>query len=197
MFSKIYLVFLVTILSIMIIDFGSDAYFSSYISCNSIFKSKTPIWYSYNPISYNQFDYTVKEFDCLPRLTPRIAKLTYVTNKIMRTQNNVIGIENGNFTPLNLILDGNSNCPTAPTYIYNKNKDFQFIELTKSRIGIKLCRANISNGTGDDARVVSIIKANILEYYPNTKIIILDKDSNCFGDQSGMNICKPFANYGL
>lgn len=86
------------------------------------------------------------------------------------------------FTPL--ALTGDSNCD---------GKDFTITKDTAAnKITVKFCKQVTTAGIGDDARITSVVKAGMEQFLDQTKtktIVILTKDGNCFGDQSGQNRC--------
>jgi hypothetical protein len=75
-------------------------------------------------------------------------------------------------------LSGNSNC----------GGDFM-LSMDRGLARLKFCRQVVSGGIGDDARATSSIKATLRQFALVKDIIILDRDGNCFGDQSGENMC--------
>jgi hypothetical protein len=54
---------------------------------------------------------------------------------------------------------------------------------------LSFCRAISSAGIGTDARIQAEINATLKQFSTIKKVVILTVDGNCFGDQSGMNVC--------
>jgi hypothetical protein len=75
-------------------------------------------------------------------------------------------------------LTGNSNC----------GQDFM-LSVDRGLARLKFCRQVISGGIGDDARAISSINATLKQFPLVKEAIILDRNGNCFGDQSGENMC--------
>lgn len=92
----------------------------------------------------------------------------------------------GVFSEVNEILTGVSNCQTRDFKITANHKG------PKPETGTftyQFCRDTQSAGIGQDARVTSQIKATLLQFSTVKKVVILTKGGNCFGDESGMNLC--------
>jgi hypothetical protein len=75
-------------------------------------------------------------------------------------------------------MSGSSNC----------GRDFT-LSMDKGLARLKFCKQVVSGGIGDDARAKSSINATLKQFYTVKDVIILDRNGNCFGDQSGDNIC--------
>lgn len=76
-------------------------------------------------------------------------------------------------------FEGESNCGGS-LYQYSVNS---------GTVTVRLCRTYSSGGVGADARFQSALTDTLLNLEEISEVIILDKDGNCFGDQSGMNVC--------
>lgn len=75
-------------------------------------------------------------------------------------------------------LTGNSNC----------GQDFT-LSVDRGFARLKFCKQVVSGGIGDDARAISSINATLKQFSLVKDLMILDRDGNCFGDQSGENMC--------
>ncbi|HEY9665510.1 MAG TPA: GerMN domain-containing protein [Coleofasciculaceae cyanobacterium] len=73
---------------------------------------------------------------------------------------------------------GSSNC----------GKDFT-LSTTNGIARLKFCKSVVSAGTGDDGRQISSINATLKQFSTIKSVIILDRNGNCLGDQSGDNPC--------
>jgi hypothetical protein len=203
MSKKIFsLIAIFTLLLSTILSFQSQAQFTFLPNLSCILQGKQSITtrYSKNPESYNDFTFTVKEKFCFNFFATKLEKLSSSLNKVMRSSNGIINSGSGNFTPIKLDIVTPSNCPIAPTLSSNFNKDFKIkIESVgkSQRIGVKFCRTLSSSGIGDDARVKSVINAITKDYYPGSQLVLLDKNQDCVGDMSGLNLCKPFPGYTI
>jgi hypothetical protein len=79
-------------------------------------------------------------------------------------------------------LRGSSNC----------GKDFT-LSISNGVANLRFCKSVLSSGTGDDGRQKSSINATLKQFSTINSVIILDRNGNCLGDQSGENTClkKP------
>ena len=79
-------------------------------------------------------------------------------------------------------LRGSSNC----------GKKFT-LSISKKVAKLQFCKQVVSGGIGDDARIRSSLNATIKQFSPIASVMVLDKNGNCLGDQSGENLClkKP------
>ena len=98
----------------------------------------------------------------------------------------------GYFSELNSILTGPSNCsaphPTGgPDFKLTLNMKGPTPE--QGTATVKFCRATMSPGIGADARIQSEINATLKQFTSIKKVVILDKNGHCFGDQSGQDRC--------
>jgi hypothetical protein len=98
----------------------------------------------------------------------------------------------GYFSELNTMLGGPSNCTGSvpiggPDFIISMN-----MKGTSPQAGtatVKFCRGLSSPGIGADARVKAEITATLKQFANIKSVVILTKDGNCFGDESGRNVC--------
>ncbi len=70
----------------------------------------------------------------------------------------------------------------------NCGKDFT-LSTTNGIARLKFCKSIVSAGIGDDARQKSSINATLKQFSTIKSVIILDKNGNCLGDESGDNLC--------
>ncbi len=87
------------------------------------------------------------------------------------------------YSPIKFI--GDSNCE-GRDFTINKNSE-------TNTITVKLCKQVETAGIGTDARIQSVIRGGMQQFLSDSstkKVIIFDKNDNCFGDQSGLNKCK-------
>ena len=98
----------------------------------------------------------------------------------------------GYFSELNSILTGPSTCsaphPTGgPDFKLTLNKKGPTPE--QGTATVQFCRATGSPGIGADARIQAEINATLKQFESIKKVVILDKDGHCFGDESGQDQC--------
>jgi hypothetical protein len=85
----------------------------------------------------------------------------------------------GLFTPIE--LSGTSNC---------SGKDFTLeIDEDANEAILQFCKTIVSAGIGDDARIISTVTGTLTQFSTIDDVIILTKSGDCFGDESGMNLC--------
>jgi hypothetical protein len=89
------------------------------------------------------------------------------------------------YTPI--VLTGDSNCG-GNNFVLTK-------DTSANSITVQFCKNLTLGGVGDSARVNTVIKAGITENKflsadSPSKIIVLDRNGNCVGDESGLNRCK-------
>jgi len=87
--------------------------------------------------------------------------------------------DQGYFTPLE--LSGESNC---------NGNDFRF-NVEGESIRIQFCRTVVSGGVLQDARIKETITESLDQFsnIAEDEVILLTKEGDCFGDQSGRNLC--------
>ena len=86
---------------------------------------------------------------------------------------------NGLFSPIKGKLQGDSNC---------SGKDFS-LSVADRTARLKFCKTVASAGIGDDARITSTVTDTLKQFSSVDSVVILTRDGNCFGDQSGQNRC--------
>src|SRR5262249_2103571 len=90
------------------------------------------------------------------------------------------------YTPLAGALSGTSNCGGADFSITLNHKG------NTPALGpatLRSCRAVALAGDLPGARITAEIRATLLQFPSNTKIVILNRDGKCFDDFSGQNLC--------
>lgn len=75
-------------------------------------------------------------------------------------------------------LTGKSNC----------GSDFS-LAINQQVARLQFCKTLTSGGVGDVARTKSSINATLRQFSTVKSIVILDKNGNCWGDESGENLC--------
>lgn len=73
---------------------------------------------------------------------------------------------------------GSSNC----------GRDFS-LSINNQVARLQFCKTLIQGGVGDVARTKSAINATLLQFPTIKSVIILDKNGNCWADESGENRC--------
>ena len=100
--------------------------------------------------------------------------------------------DKGYFSEWNSILTGPSTCsaphPTGgPDFKLTLNMKGPTPE--QGTATVQFCRATASPGIGADARIQAEINATLKQFENIKKVVILDKDGHCFGDESGQDQC--------
>ncbi len=96
----------------------------------------------------------------------------------------------GYFSEIENHLVGTSNCPPS-----SSNSNFTLSLNTKGSTSeqgtatLKFCHQFASAGVGTDARAIAEINATLKQFPAIKKVVILTKDSHCFGDESGADMC--------
>jgi hypothetical protein len=54
---------------------------------------------------------------------------------------------------------------------------------------LQFCRPTASPGIGADGRIVAEITKTLTQFSTITKVAILNRNGNCFGDESGLDLC--------
>jgi hypothetical protein len=98
----------------------------------------------------------------------------------------------GYYSELNALLNGLSQCRSigpvgGPDFTLTLNMKGTTAE--QGTATLKFCRATQSPGIGADARVLSEIKATLLQFSTIKKVVVLDVQGHCFGDLSGQDRC--------
>lgn len=132
------------------------------------------VYFSKDPESLSDFTYT----QAVTRSSDRADMGTYTIEQLIAGPT-VAEASSGLFSPLKGKLQGESNC---------SDKDFTLS--VASRIArLKFCRTVVSAGIGDDARISATVSDTLEQFSSVDSVIILTRDGNCFGDQSGQNQC--------
>lgn len=131
------------------------------------------------PDSYKQFGYAVyRQFT-----STRGDIETFVIEKTIEGPSAADASTYYWFSPVK--VTGDSNCD---------GKDFTLSkDPTNNKITVQFCRSVTTNGVGDDARIQTVITYGMQQFLSDAsakKVVILNRDGNCFGDQSGLNKCK-------
>lgn len=98
----------------------------------------------------------------------------------------------GYYSELNSLFSGVSQCPSVgpvggPDFTLTLN-----MKGTTSEQGtatLKFCRATLSPGIGADARVLAELRATLLQFATVKKVVVLNAQGHCFGDQSTQDSC--------
>ena len=101
----------------------------------------------------------------------------------------------GYFSEVKNHLVGPSTCPSAttkPDFILSLNTDGSTHK--QGTATLKFCHQFVSAGVVTDARAIAEIDATLKQFSSIKKIVILTKDSHCFGDESGADVCLRQAN---
>ena len=131
------------------------------------------VFFSKNPESMNDFTYT----QLVIRSTDRKDVGAYVIEQLIAGPA-ASETSTGLVTPLK--LSGESNCA---------GKDFS-LNIVNKVATLKFCKLIKTSGIGDDARVKSVVNENLKQFSTIEKVVILTKDNTCFGDESGLDLCK-------
>ncbi|EFH90736.1 GerMN domain-containing protein [Ktedonobacter racemifer] len=91
----------------------------------------------------------------------------------------------GYYTELTSMLQGASTCEADFTIKLNTKGSTP----ETGTATVQFCRDLSSAGIGMDARVQSQINATLKQFPTISKVIILTRGGNCFGDESGANMC--------
>jgi len=133
------------------------------------------VHFSKNPDSNNDFDFTVAVNRDIQNVSDKIdAGLIELIKGPTAAE-----ADSGLFSPIK--LSGESNCDRGNFKYTTASDKFTF----------SFCKGVTSAGVGDDARIMAVIEATIsANAAPSTyDVIILDRNGDCFGDQSGQNLC--------
>lgn len=98
----------------------------------------------------------------------------------------------GYYSELNTLFSGSSQCPSVgpvggPDFTLTLNTKGATAE--QGTATLKFCRATLSPGIGADARVLSELRATLLQFATIKKVVILNVQGHCFGDQSTQDTC--------
>jgi hypothetical protein len=94
----------------------------------------------------------------------------------------------GYFTELTnvLQLSGPSNCGGAD---FKLTLDMRGATPQVGTATLQLCRPTASPGIGADGRIVAEVTKTLTQFSTITKVAILNRNGNCFGDESGLDLC--------
>jgi len=145
------------------------------------------VYFSKFPDSLNNFSavYPVN------RTSPTSAVATFALQLLIAGP--TLGERNsGYFSELNSILSGATSCsspyPTGgPDFTLTLNMKGSKPE--QGTATLQFCRATNSPGTGADARILAEINATLKQFSNIKKVVVLTQATQCFGDESGQNIC--------
>lgn len=132
------------------------------------------VYFSKDPESLNDFTYT----QAATRSSSRVDMGTYTIEQLIAGPTSAEASQ-GLFSPLKGKLQGGSNC---------SGRDFA-LSVTSRVARLKFCRIIASGGIGDDARITATVTDTLKQFSSVSSVIILTRDGNCFGDQSGQNHC--------
>lgn len=98
----------------------------------------------------------------------------------------------GYYSELNSLFSGQSQCPSlgpvgGPDFTLTLNAKGTASE--QGTATLRFCRATVSPGIGADARVLADLRATLLQFATIKKVVILNVQGNCFGDQTTQNLC--------
>lgn len=131
------------------------------------------VYFARSPESQDDFS---KVFP-VNRITSREDVSTYVIEEIIEGPTSQEQ-QNNYYTPL--ILSGESVC---------QGQDFKLS--VRDRVATLLfCKQIVSNGVGDDARIVNSINSSLKQFNTVDRVVILNQNNSCFGDLSGQDKCK-------
>lgn len=98
----------------------------------------------------------------------------------------------GYYSELNSLFSGASQCPSigpvgGPDFTLTLNTKGAASE--QGTATLKFCRATLSPGIGADARVLADLRATLLQFATIKKVVVLNVQGHCFGDQSTQDLC--------
>lgn len=149
--------------------------FVEQLSDNSDKEGYLVIHFSKDPESLENFDYTVPvERDVDAASSAIEAALVELLKGPTASE-----VTAGVFTPIK--LSGTSNCEGG-NFRYTTNA---------SKLTFTFCKQLTLAGIGDDARILAVIEATVAANSGTTppEVIVLNKNGDCLGDQSGQNQC--------
>lgn len=148
---------------------------------------RVKVYFSKFPDSLNNFTavFPVK------RISPTIAVATF-SIQLLIAGPTLSERSAGYFSEFNSILTGPSSCsapqPTGgPDFTLKLN--VKGITPAPGTATLRLCRTTSSPGVGADARILAEINATLKQFSNIQQVVVLDKNGNCFGDESGLNRC--------
>lgn len=132
------------------------------------------VYFSKEPDSFDDFTYT----EAVTRSSSRIDMGTYTIEQLIAGPSE-IEASRGLRSPLKGKLQGESNC---------SGKDFT-LSVAERVARLRFCRTIASAGIGDDARITATVSDTLEQFSSVDSVVILTRDGDCFGDQSGQNLC--------
>jgi hypothetical protein len=144
------------------------------------------VYFSKNPESLND---PTAVFP-LQRVAPNSAVATSTTYAIQQLIAGPTSSEAavGYFTELTTVLQvsGPSNCGGAD---FTLTLDMRGSTPQVGTATLQFCRPTASPGTGADARIVAEVTKTLTQFSTITNVAILNRNGNCFGDESGLDLC--------
>jgi hypothetical protein len=133
------------------------------------------VHFSKNPDSNEDFDFTV----AVEREVPEGQDALEVALIELIEGPTAAEADDGLFSPIK--LSGESNCDSG-NFRYTTAAD---------KLTLTFCKQITSSGVGDDARIQAVVEETVKTNSDDDelKVIILDREGNCLGDQSGQNLC--------
>jgi spore germination protein GerM len=121
------------------------------------------------------------------RVAPNSAVATYAIQQLIAGPTSAEAAD-GYFTELTnvLQLSGPSNCGGAD---FKLTLDMRGATPQVGTATLQFCRPTVSPGTGADGRIVAEITKTLTQFSTITKVAILNNNGNCFGDESGQDLC--------
>jgi len=141
------------------------------------------VYFSKNPESFND---PTAVFP-VQRVAPNSAVATYAIQQLIAGPTSSEAAA-GYFTELTnvLQLSGPSNCGGAD---FKLTLDMRGATPQVGTATLQFCRPTASPGTGADARIVAEVTKTLTQFSTITKVAILNRNGNCFGDESGLDLC--------
>jgi hypothetical protein len=157
------------------------------ISTNASSAYAVKVYFSKFPDSLNNFNAVFP----VDRISPTSAVATY-SLQLLIAGPTLSERSAGYFSEFNSILTGPSSCsaphPTGgPDFTLSLNKKGP--KASPGTATVQLCRASQSPGIGADARIMAEITATLKQFSTIKNVVVLTKAGQCFGDESGLNVC--------
>ena len=141
------------------------------------------VYFSKNPESLND---PTAVFP-VQRVAPDSAVATFAIQQLIAGPTSAEAAA-GYFTELTnvLQLSGPSNCGGAD---FTLTLDMRGATPQVGTATLQFCRPTASPGVGADARIVAEVTKTLTQFSTITKVAILNRNGNCFGDESGQDLC--------
>ncbi|HET8911747.1 MAG TPA: hypothetical protein VFN23_09810 [Ktedonobacteraceae bacterium] len=157
------------------------------VSTNTSSAYAVKVYFSKFPDSLNNF----KAVFPVNRTSPSSAVATY-SLQLLIAGPTLSERSAGYFSEFNSILTGPSSCsaphPTGgPDFTLSLNKKGS--KVSPGTATVRFCRASQSPGIGADARIMAEITATLKQFSTIKNVVVLTKAGQCFGDESGLNVC--------